>query len=182
MDENILFSCVCNEPNGPIERTVKLVEFSPDNLTRLYKEVSKFKTFLGYEVRDMQDMTNIFFSSDLQPKGLCLIVDDFVGLFWLTDINGLFEASVHYTFFDRRHKGRIELCKKALEYAFNTFGFQRLTTTVPETHKWVGDFVKSLGFVCTGRHRKNRIVNGGQRIDTILYDLLAEEFLNGRVK
>lgn len=179
---SIAFNCICDEPEGKVLRTVRHIEFTQENLIKLYQQVSKFSTFMGQEINSMEDLLRFFVAEDsnhmLQPKGLCLVIDDFIGIFWLTDINGLFEASVHYTFFDRRHKGRVELCKKALAFCFQTFKFHRLYTAVPVYAVGVMRFIESLGFVKYGRSRKNRIYKG-KYYDACLYDLLSEEFLNG---
>ncbi len=176
---DVAFTCICDEPEGQVLRSVKLLRFTPDNLRLLWSKVSKFRTFMGKEINTMEDMLGMFITDSGEPKGLCMMIDDMVGLFYLTEIHGTFEASVHYTFFDRRHRGRVELCKKALEYAFRAFDFQRLSTTVPEYEVKVGHFVQqNLGFVYTGRQRKNKMIRG-KLYDTLLYDILREEFLNG---
>ena len=181
MLDTIAFTYDCDEPEGIVTRTVRPIEFTPDNLIKLYNQISKFRTFMGKEIHNLDDMIRFFVSEEngvYKPRGLCMVVDDFVGLFWLSDIDGIFEASVHYTFFDRRHKGRIGLCKKAIEYTFNTFQFHRLTTNVPVTQPDTIKFVKKLGFVEIGTSRQNRIIRG-RYYDTCNFDLLKEEFLNG---
>lgn len=182
MPNGIAFTCICDEPEGQVLRTVRHIEFTRENILKLYNQVSKFPTFMGEEIHNLEDMLRFFVTNEsngnLKPKGLCLVIDDFIGLFWLTDINGLFDASVHYTFFDRRHRGRVELCKKALEFCFRTFQFQRLYTSVPVYAVRVMAFVESLGFYKYGRSRKNRMFRG-KLYDACLYDLLREEFLNG---
>lgn len=175
--EGVAFTHICREPEGDVLRTVRFVTFTPDNLKKLWEKVSKFPTFMGAEIRDFNDMLKVFIDDSdgtLRPKGLCLVVDDFVGIFYLTDINGIFEASVHYTFFDRRHKGRLDLCKKALKFAFETFQFHRLTTSVPEYATDVNFFVKTIGFTKVGVQRKNKFFKG-KLYNNVLYDILAEE-------
>lgn len=180
LPDGIAFTCVCDEPEGKVLRTVREFEFSQENLIKLYYQVSKFPTFMGIEIRNINDMLRFFIIEDTQgkivPKGLCLVIDDFIGVFWLTDIKGLHEASVHYTFFDRRHKGRVDLCKQALTYCFNRFKFHRLWTQVPFTATKVLGFVESLGFIKVGRTRRSTFYKG-KFYDTIIYDLLADEFL-----
>lgn len=183
LPNSVAFTCICREPDGDVLRTVRHIEFTPEVITKLYQKISRFPTFMGQEIHSLEDMLRFFVvegdnGSSFKPKGLCLAVDDLVGLFWLSDINGLFEASVHYTFFDRRHKGRVELCKKALRFCFETFKFHRLYTSVPVYAPGTMRFVESLGFVKYGRSRKNRIYKG-RFYDACLYDLISEEFLNG---
>ncbi len=178
-NSDVIFTCVCNEPEGEVVRTVKLFGFTKENLAKLYERIQRFSTFMGYEINNFQDMLGFFIREETQgaliPKGLALVVDDFVGLFYLTDIIGLEEATVHYTFFDRRHKGRVEICKKALAYTFNHFQFHRLSTQVPGYAVFTQKFVESLGFVKEGKLRKNRL-SRGKYYDTFVYGLLREEF------
>lgn len=182
LPDNIAFTCICREPEGDILRTVRHIEFNADNLNKLWNQVSKFPTFMGVEINNVEDMLRYFVDEDsngmLKPKGLCLVIDDFVGLFWLTDIKGINEASVHYTFFDKRHRGRLELCKKAIEFCFNSFHFHRLWTMAPVIEKGVIYFIKQLKFVEVGRLRRNTYFKG-KWFDTYLYDILREDFLNG---
>lgn len=181
MPNDIAFTCLCNEPEGEVLRTVRLLEFTKENLDRLYQQISKFPTFMGVEVKSYEDMLRFFVTDNngkFEAKGLCYVIDDFIGLFWVTDIIGIWEASVHYTFFDRRHKGRVDLCKKALTYTFEVFKFHRLHTAVPITSVRVLAFIESLGFVKVGRLRKNRLYKG-KFYDTCIYDMLREEF-NGQ--
>lgn len=178
--DGVAFTCLCSEPEGDVLRTVKEFEFNQENLIRLYYQVSKFPTFMGIEIRNINDMLRFFVTEDsngtIIPKGLCLVIDDFIGVFWLTDIKGLHEASVHYTFFDKRHKGRVNLCKEALKFCFNRFKFHRLWTQVPFTATGVLTFIESLGFVKVGKTRRSTLYKG-KFYDTVIYDLLAEEFL-----
>lgn len=169
-----LFTCICEEPRQTVTRVVRQFAFTEDNLKALYAQVSKFRTFMGKDINNIQDMLDIFLTQDLIPRGLCLVVDDFVGIFWLTDINGLFDASVHYTFFDRRQRGREKLCRAAIKYCFDTFKFHRLSTAVPEYEIKVARYVANLGFTYTGRFRKNRVIQD-RLYDTLLYDVLRTE-------
>jgi RimJ/RimL family protein N-acetyltransferase len=182
--DDIVFSVICDEPEGKVLRNVRMFEFTSENLHKLYFQVTKFRTFLGVEVRTFEDMLRIFVDEgphgEIIPKGLCLVVDDFVGIFWLTDIVGLHEASVHYTFFDRRHKGRQELCRAALNHAFSVFKFHRLWTKVPVNAVGVLFFIEQIGFTKVGRLRRSTYFRG-KYYDTNVYDLLHEEILDGNI-
>lgn len=176
----IAFTCVCDEPEGSILRTVRHFEFNQENLDKLWNKISMFPSFMGSEIRTYTDMIKYFTTIDsgnrVIPKGLCLVVDDFVGIFWMTDIKQLHEASVHYTFFDKRNRGRINLCKKALEFAFRHFHFHRLWTQAPVPAAYVNKFIQALGFIKFGTARRNTFFKG-RFYDTNMYDVLKEEFL-----
>lgn len=178
-DGSPAFTCICDEPKGEVLRSVWNLPFTPENLNKLWAQVSKFPTFMGTEVHTMQDMLGMLFDGDItRPRGLLMVVDEFVGVFFLRDIKGLHEASVHYTFFDRRHRGRVKLCQAALSYCFNTFGFNRLWTQVPTAEIAVCKYVETLGFTRVGTLRRNSFFKG-RYFDSNVYDLLKEEFLNG---
>jgi RimJ/RimL family protein N-acetyltransferase len=170
-------------PEVDIIITVRPITFTLENLKRLWEKVSQFPTLMGNEVHTQEDMMRFFVSEPIPgefvPRGLCMVIDDFIGIFWLGDINGLMEASVHYTFFDRRHRGRVDLCKKAIEYAFRAYQFHRLFTKVPVSEVRVMAFVESLGFVKEGRLRRSTYYRS-KFYDTNVYGLLREEYLNGQ--
>lgn len=186
-DGDLMFSCECDEPKvGKIVRNVYRVDFTPKNLQMIYEKAKNFRTLMGWEILTYEQFLEFFISpsisnqSQFVSKGLCARVDDYVGLFWLTDINYLHpphDASIHYTFFDRRTKGRTELCRTAIEYIFNTYGFNRLWTQVPLYIKPTREFVKSLGFRQEGRIKKNSEYKG-ELFDTDLYGLLKTEVVD----
>lgn len=176
---DIAFSCICNEPEGQVLRTVRHFDFSKENLDRLYSQISKFPSFMGVEIKNYQDMFRFLIDTrdgKITPRGLCMVIDDFIGVFWLADIKALHEASVHYTFFDARHRGRVDLCKLAIDFAFKHFQFQRLWTQVPTPAIGVNKFVSSLGFKLFGTARRNTYFQGKFH-DTNMYDVLREEYL-----
>jgi hypothetical protein len=121
----ILFQATCEEPEGTFLRVARPLIFTPDNIGRLWEKVNKFPTLMGIEIKDLQDMLNFFVkdygNGTLQARGLCAQIDDLQGIFWLTDIEWPKQASIHYTFFDRRHKGRVDLCKEAVKYDTNVY-------------------------------------------------------------
>lgn len=178
MDDNILFSSVCDEPNLTIERKVYPIQFDLPTLDKLWNRVKLFPTLMGVEVKNFGDMWNFFITElpndEIRGKGLCVVVDDFIGIFWLTDIEWPRQASIHYTFFDRRHKGRIDLCKKAIIYVFEKYKFHRLYTTVPLYAAPALNFVEKLGFKKDGRLRSNTYFKNDWH-DSNIYSILESE-------
>lgn len=201
-DGDLMFQCDCDEPGGVVTRNVYKVEFTPQNLEIIYQKAKKFRTLMGWEIPTYEHFISFFVTPEngiFKARGICARVDDFVGIFWLTDINYTHpphEATIHYTFFDRRHKGRLELCRKAITYCFETFNFSRLTTMVPlymfqpgdlkedgstttDATKWsVLNFVERIGFRKEGR-QKEKMIYKGHLFDANLYALTKDECLSG---
>jgi len=178
MDDNILFSALCEEPEGTFVRNVYPFLFTVENLVLLWNKVKQFPTLMGKEIYDFESMLNFFVyekeGSDPESKGLCVVVDEFIGIFWLTDIEWPRQASIHYTFFDRRHKGRIDLCKKAICYVFDKYKFHRLYTTVPLYASPALNFVEKIGFIKDGRLRSNTYFKNDWH-DSNIYSILETE-------
>lgn len=179
-ESNDILSVVCQEPEGNILRTVRLLVFTPENLHKLWEKVSQYPTLYGVDVKkDPQTLLDHIFTQegyDVKANGLFFVVDDFVGLFTLNDIRPGESASVHYSFFDRRHKGRTNLIRVMLGWAFDNFQFKRLETTVPVYVKpFVMKFVtEDLGFRYEGKKRKATSYLD-KRWDVNLYGMLREE-------
>jgi len=174
---------LCNEPEGPILRKVWKFSFMKENTLRLYEQASKFPVLFGRPLESLEDFTKFFISQNLsgdaEPQGLIWIIDDFVGMFYLNEISDI-EATVHYSFFDRRHKGREPLVKAMLKNVFEEYPFVRLNAYIPAQAGMVPRlFVERCGFKIEGRKRqaswwKNRW------FDVNLYGILREDFENGR--
>jgi RimJ/RimL family protein N-acetyltransferase len=175
-----ILKVLCNEPDGPIERTVSLLSFTPENLHKLWQKVSQFPTLYGVNVNhDPQVLLDHLFTQDgtkVNANGLFFVVDDFVGIFTLDEIRPNDSASVHYSFFDRRHKGREHLIQEMLRWAFSTFGFRRLNTRIPVyVSPYVMKFVtESLGFSYEGKQKKAMRYND-KEWDVNLYGLHRED-------
>jgi len=195
----LMFSCECDEPEGKVIRNVYAIQFTPDNLQQIWDKASKFKTLMGWEIPSYEHLILFFMTPDstgtFHSRGLCARIDDFTGVFWLSDINTIkepFSASIHYTFFDRRHRGRLELCRTAVMYVFETYGFERLWTKVPlymyggkdkgvdkRTFKWsVLDFVERIGFRKEGRLHNDMQLKG-VLYDANLYAITKAEAISG---
>lgn len=196
---SVMFQCECDEPEGKVVRTVYALEFTPENLEKMWEKAKQFKTLMGREIHSYDDFLSFFVypSADgYRSRGIAARIDDFVGIFWMTDFNLTHpphEASIHYTFFDRRHKGRLQLCRKAIEYAFSTYGFHRLWTMVPafvqptqamlanrekgKNNLYAERFVELIGFRKEGR-MKEKVMFRGKLFDASLYALTRNEVIN----
>jgi RimJ/RimL family protein N-acetyltransferase len=176
-----LFSFVCDEPNGPVERKVYLATFTPIFLRDMWEKQRKFRTLMGREILTFSDFVDFFVmkteSGKLDPKGICLVIDDLIGIYWISDINYPAYCEVHYTFFDGRHRGRLELTKQAIKYIFNFWQINLMYVNVALYAKLPIRFVESLGFKKEGRLR-SRFFYRDKWWDVNSYSLLKEE-ING---
>ena len=112
------------------------------------------------------------------PNGLFWVIDDFVGVFYINEIDVMNrEAHVHYTFFDRRTNGRIKLVKEMMKYVFLKYNFQRLNAPIPlYTSPITRKFCLDLGFYYEGKKRDAAFYKG-QWFSVNLYGILRKEVL-----
>lgn len=172
----------CTEPDGEVVHTVWPFSFTRENTLRLYEVASKFPVLFGRPLDGLEDMLKFFItqnlSGDAEPQGLIWIVDDFKGMFYLNNLSDI-EADVHYSFFDRRHKGREVLVQSMLRKVFDEFNFVRLNAYVPaQAGLGVRLFVERCGFRMEGRKRKASWWKS-RWFDVYLYGILPED-LDGR--
>jgi RimJ/RimL family protein N-acetyltransferase len=172
------FSVVCDEPEGEVERTVWPMLFTPENLSKFYDKAKQYRTLFGREILTVQDFQNVFMRQDENGlytlNGLFWVIDDFVGIFYLTDITDD-DALAHYTFFDKRFKGRIPLVRTMLQKVFETYGFRRLSAEIPAyTPSITRHYAKLFGFVYEGRKRAVAPYKGDY-YDVLLFGMLRDE-------
>ena len=175
---------VCHEPEGDITRRVKQMALTPQNLRTFWDKARQFETLFTAEINgDFRKFLEVFLrqlpDGSVESNGLFWLVDDFVGILYLTDIIAGVDAHAHFTFFDKRLRGREELVKQMLQFVFARYKFQRLTVEAalfasPSTFK----FVERLGFKLEGRKRSARMYKG-QWFDVNIYGILRHEVLNG---
>ena len=173
---------ICNEPEGEIERTVWRFSFTRENTLKLYEQAKQFPVLFGRPLKNLEDFTSYFIvqnlSGDAEPTGLIWIIDDFKGMFHLNDISDT-EATVHYSFFDRRHKGREPLVRAMVKKVFEEYKFVRLNAYVPAyAGLRVRLFVERCGFRVEGRKR-NASWWKDRWFDTYLYGILPEDLKDG---
>ena len=169
---------ICKEPEGEVERTIWPFTFTRENTLKLYENASKFPVLFGRPLEGLEDFTKFFItqnlSGDAEPQGLIWIVDDFKGMFYLNSMTDI-EADVHYSFFDRRHKGREPLVRAMLHKVFEEFKFVRLNAYGPaQAGMGVRLFVERCGFRIEGRKRQASWWKS-RWFDVYLYGILREE-------
>ena len=172
---------MCHEPEGSIERSVRLAPLSMENLRKYWDKLSKFKTLFNRHIRDLDDFIHTWVRQEgdtLKANGIIWEVDD-VGIFYMTNIYPAFQANGHFSFWDQRYKGRELLILEMLQYVFQEFGFRRIQVEVPLFVQPTLRFVQELGFVREGRLRKYAFYNN-EWWDVVLFSMLEEE-INGHV-
>jgi RimJ/RimL family protein N-acetyltransferase len=184
-----MITVTCTDPKkGDTEYHISPLIFSPENLNLFWKKSSKFPTLFNAEVRaDFNKFLDIFAGQDsggkIFAKGLFFRIDTeeepMVGVFYMTDIDLPTEATVHFSFFDGRIRGRIPLAKKMLEYVFKTYDFNRLNAALPVyVVPAAFHFVEGIGFQKEGRKRR-AVSFDNKFFDVILYGILKEEVTLG---
>lgn len=175
-------SAVCDEPSGKVLREVRPMSLALPNLKRMWELSRQFNTLFNEETRgDFRKFLEVFLhqlpSGAIEPNGLFWVIDDFVGMFYMTQIVPDVDANVHYTFFDRRHKGRVQLVREMLKYAFLHYNFQRLSVEIPYyALHGVMPFVEAVGFKSEGRKRSAAFYKG-EWYDINLFGILRQEAL-----
>jgi len=175
---NYVVSALCEEPEGNVVRYVRPMDLTRENLLTFWEKSRQFRTLFTDEVNgDFKKFCELFISTDgdhARAHGLFWVIDDFVGVFYMTRITEV-DASVHYTFFDRRHKGREQLTRLMLKYVFEEYGFQRLSVEIPMyASKHTFGFTYAIGFKKEGRKRKCSFYQH-QWFDSTCFGILREE-------
>lgn len=157
---------------------VWLMPYSLENLRQLYDKAQQHRVLFSDDIHgDFHKFCEVFFTMDyvgnVQAKGIVWIVEDFVGVYYLTRITQR-EAHVDFSFFDG--KLRFPLTKAMADFVFKLYGFDRVNVDIaPYSSKYVFKFIEKLGFKYEGRRRK-AIVYKGEQVDLIQFGLLREEF------
>lgn len=190
--EEALFTVKCAEPEGEVERSVYPLLFTPANLQKFWDAAKQFNTIYGKEIHNVDEFVDMFMSYDangnMSLDGLfyCVPEDDkFIGVFYITNIihdgSRPIEADVHYSFFDKRHRGRVPLVKRMLEYVFKEYGFQRLNATVPlYASRFTRHFVTNVGFKVEGIKREAALYKG-EWFNVMQYGILSSEILSSNL-
>jgi len=182
VDPEPILKVACVEPEGVVMREVRFMPLSVGNLWTLWERARQFDTLFGEEINsDFKKFLEVVMRvgpEGIEPTGLFWVVDDFVGMFYMTHIIPGEQADAHYSFFDRRHKGRLRLVKEMLKYAFRHYEFVRINVWIPVyATEQAFKFVSELGFKDEGKKRKAARYKG-KHFDVVLFGLLREEALN----
>lgn len=176
--EHPVVSSNCIEAEKNVLRHVYPLRLTRENLLTFWDKQRQFRTLFTDEINgNFQSFAEMFISvegSEIQSRGLFWVIDDFVGIFYMTHIT-MREASCHFTFFDRRLHGRERLTQEMLSFVFDRFNFHRLNVELPlyaSRHTFA--FVERIGFVREGRKR-SALRYKNKWFDVLCYGLLREE-------
>jgi len=181
MNKEPVVSALCVESKvGKVKREVRPLYFTPENLKKFWEKSKNFKTLFGREIgedfhRFISVLANPRGETPIESTGLFWVIDDFVGVFYLTDIQPGIDAKVHYSFFDKKHIGRVKLTREMVKYVFGKYKFRRLTAEIPYyASNYVFKFVEEVGFTKEGRKRKAALYDNNW-FDINCYGILKEE-------
>jgi RimJ/RimL family protein N-acetyltransferase len=165
--------------SGVVLRNVYPLVLTQENLALFWDKAKHYPVLFCDEIRgDFQKFLETFLTQDangnVHPRGLLWVIDDFIGVFYMTDIKQT-EATVHFSFFDAKLQGRGPLIKDMLRYAFARYGFRRMNVEIPlYANDKIGNFIEMIGFKEEGRKRK-AILFDNELFDVKLYGILKEE-------
>src|SRR3990172_6735102 len=126
-----ILSIVCKDDDVEVERKVYELPLTEENLKIFWEKVKEHKAIFNTEIRgDFKKFVKIFLREErdgtASSNGLFWVVDDFVGVMYITNIYPMVDALAHVSFFDKRTNERVVLAKAMLRYVFDTYQFHRL--------------------------------------------------------
>lgn len=180
MSDAPILAVECNEKGTLVTREVRLLSLTRANLHKFWLASKQYPILLNQEIRgNFERFVNIFLEQDsngITPRGILYVIDDFLGVMFLTNIDVINNsAEAHFSFFDGRIHGRDKLAKELVKYVFNFYGFNRLTANVPAyvpSHTLA--FAKRVGFKIEGR-AKQAAYNHDHYFDVTNLALLKSE-------
>lgn len=177
------FEVEVTERGKKIIRTVRPLVFDTDSLYALWEKSKGLKTVFNDETRgDYKAFIEKFFATDsdgsLISRGLFWVVDDFVGIMYLTEIRPGVDAVAHFIFYDAVLNGRDVLVRALLKHVFEKYNFHRISAEIAlYANPKIFTFVEAVGFKHEGRRRQYLFYNG-KWSDLQLYYILKEKFLS----
>ena len=148
-----------------------------DTLQDYYEKIKEFDVVFNHLVpNDPLKFAEIFLgqeqNGEIYAKGLIWEVYD-VGILYLTEITQT-QALAHFTFWDKRLRGRLDLIREMIKFCFDRYGFERIETRVALYAKPILPVVEKIGFKKEGRLRHTSPYKG-KWFDTNIYSILKRE-------
>lgn len=156
----------CDEPRGPVLRVVShVLEPNADYMRFLFSNMAGMPCmFTGGE-----RLTNVeSIRQTLVDQEWSLFQVDDVGLVAVGPMRTDFMADVHITFWDKRLRGREDLCRRVAEWVIAGFGLQSVFTAIPVSAKATIAFAKRVGFHTAEYHPGKGKDPAGEPDDALL--------------
>lgn len=164
--------------NGPwIARELKL---TPEKIKDYWEVIRRFRTLFSDFTRDrFENYLNCLEDPNTFWIEVIDLLDQPVGLIYVTGLHQTIDAELHAIFFDRQLTNKVELTKLVIAFLFETFpALHRLTVSVPEIYHATVRYAKACGFRYEGKIRE-RFLFGGKWVNEVTLGLLASEIQNG---
>lgn len=175
---NVVLKMMCREPEGSILRKVSLASLSFERIQFLWNKMQGLDIlFNDFVAGDFEKFLQHFIveseTGDIQAAGLIWDVDD-IGIFIMNSIIPEQSAQIHYVFWDKRFRGREDLCREMMKYAMDKYNIHRLWTEIPLIANSSLQAADRIGLIREGRKRK-AIMYKGVWVDTNMYGILRED-------
>lgn len=154
-----------------------LAQLSFERIRFLWDKLKEFEVLFNdhfqHDFKKFADAFVLQIDGEPVPTGLIWDIDD-VGIVYLTDMVAEANALIHFLFWDRRWRGREELCRTMIRYIFDRYRFHKLTWQVPLYAFHTMAAVERIGFTLDGRIRDD-VRYKGQWFDVNYYSVLEGE-------
>lgn len=155
---------------------VKEMVFTPEKITWLWQEMSKYRTLFNDYTRGSHEN---YISLITLPDSYWMEVIDIqkripVGIMYLTDLSRVIDPQAHILFFDRQLSNKAPICREILRHVVAKFAFHRLTAVIPEIYHATIRLALRLGFKREGITRESQYI-GGKWVNEVILGILADE-------
>lgn len=182
MNDEPLMRVLCKEKKLEVVREVRPAELTTERMRYYYEKMKPFKAIFNDHVNgSFERFANLFLSENvetgtLQPRGMIWEVDD-VGILYLTEVNQT-QGTAHFTFWDRRLRGRENLILEMVRYCVEHYEIHRIEVRVALYATPIMLAVERMGFKHEGRLR-DAVMYEGEWFDVNVYSILSHEVLDG---
>lgn len=154
-----------------LPKGISLLTATPDNINLLWTKFNEHpKLFMDPERGDKQAFTRQI----IAQNSVYFFLED-VGTIYFTDIILPYIAKFHLMFWDGKLRGREEICKAMLGWAFEEFQLVKIWTSIPVFAKVQKKFAERIGFLREGFFRSGYPCLG-TNYDVYLYGMLREDY------
>lgn len=157
---------------------LQLMELTLEKTIELWKRMNEIN---GLFDDFKKNNFNAFRATIGSPNSLWLELKSGGGVVYLLDIVRGLSATAHFVFWDRKLRGKEELCRQALRFAMRNIPLAKVNVFLPDYAKKLGDFIRRTGFTREGKIRRWSMSNK-RLFDVYVYGITYEEVMdNGRL-